>query len=73
MAVTDPFVLRCQRDFAEAHGISELEASAYFADFGIDKFIKRNRAGLGHYQKDTVLILHNVITMKGGQLPEMIC
>lgn len=68
----DPLMMRCLRDFAEAHGMSEIEASAYFDDFDLYRFIRRNRAGLGRSRKDIVPILHNVVTKKGGQLPEIL-
>lgn len=68
---SDPSVLRYAKMFAEAHGMTDSETAVLFDEYKVVRFIRRNRAGLGHRSDEVVAILHNVIIMNGGDLPEL--
>lgn len=64
-------MLRYAKMFSEAHGRTDSETAVLFDEYKVVRFIRRNRAGLGHRSDEVVAILHNVIIMNGGDLPEL--
>ncbi len=64
------YIRNYRRSFAKAHGMSESEAARLFRKYGVNGYIRRHYAAIGH--RGAVSSIRRFIIKHGGELPDRI-